>query len=288
MRKFAYEVPQSVREASEILQHWGPDARVLAGGTDLLVQIKEGEWVPPCIVSLHRLDDLSGIQANGNGLWVGARTTMMQIVKSPEMQSYRALLEGAGVVGSIQIRNTATIGGNVCNAAPSADTAPGLIVLGAEAVISGPGERTVPVEAFFTGPGKTVLQAGELLTGLRLPALPPRSGSAYLRHTPRAWMDIAVVGVASYVQLDEEGRCADVRIALGAVAPTPIRAPQAEAILRGEFPKPEAIEAAAQQAAKEARPITDLRGSAEYRRYLVGVLTRRTLQMALERAQANR
>ncbi len=288
MRKFAYEVPRSVQEASEILQHWGPDARLLAGGTDLLVQIKEGDWTPPCLISLHRLDDLATIRADGDGLRIGARATMMQIVKSPEAQPYQALLEGAGVVGSIQIRNVATIGGNICNAAPSADTAPGLIALGAQAVIAGPAERTIPVETFFTGPGTTVLQVGELLTELRLPPLPPRAGSAYLRHTPRAWMDIAVVGVASYIQLDETGRCADVRIALGAVAPTPIRAPQAEAILRGEFPKPEAIAAAAQQAAQEARPITDVRGSAEYRRHLVNVLTRRTLQMALERANASR
>ncbi|NOZ30082.1 MAG: xanthine dehydrogenase family protein subunit M [Chloroflexi bacterium] len=287
MRKFAYEVPQSLQEASQVLRHWGPDARVLAGGTDLLVQIKESGWVPSCLVSLRRLDALKGIRWDEGRLWIGARTTMKELLGSSEARPCTALLEGAGLIGSPQIRSVATIGGNICNAAPSADTAPGLIALGAEAVIADGGQRVVPVEDFFTGPGQTVLQTGELLTGVRIPRPPARSGSAYLRHTPRAWMDIAVVGVASYVQLDEAGRCADVRIALGAVAPTPIRAPQAEAILRGESPTSEAIEAAARQAAQEARPISDVRGSADYRRHLVYVLTRRTLHMALARAQAD-
>ncbi|HEY66424.1 MAG TPA: xanthine dehydrogenase family protein subunit M [Caldilineae bacterium] len=287
MRKFAYEVPQSLSEATQILRHWGPEARALAGGTDLLVQIKEGGWVPACLVSLRRLDELKGIRPGEDGLWIGARTTMAELTAASALRPYAALREGAGIIGSAQIRNVATIGGNLCNAAPSADTAPGLIVLGAEAIIADGGQRTVKVEDLFVGPGQTILQPGELLTGLRIPALPPRSGSAYLRHTPRAWMDIAVVGVASYIQLDEAGRCVDVRIALGAVAPTPIRAPQAEAILRGEVPTDQAIEAAAQQAMKEARPISDVRGSADYRRHLVSVLTRRTLQMALARAQAN-
>ncbi len=287
MRKFAYEVPQSLQEASQVLRHWGPDARVLAGGTDLLVQIKESGWVPSCLVSLRHLDALKGIRWDEGRLWIGARTTMKELLGSSEARPCTALLEGAGLIGSPQIRSVATIGGNICNAAPSADTAPGLIALGAEAVIADGGQRVVPVEDFFTGPGQTVLQTGELLTGVRIPRPPARSGSAYLRHTPRAWMDIAVVGVASYVQLDEAGRCADVRIALGAVAPTPIRAPQAEAILRGESPTSEAIEAAARQAAQEARPISDVRGSADYRRHLVYVLTRRTLHMALARAQAD-
>ncbi len=287
MRKFAYEVPQSLQEASQVLRHWGPDARVLAGGTDLLVQIKESGWVPSCLVSLRRLDALKGIRWGEEGLWIGARTTMKELLDSSEARPCTALLEGAGLIGSPQIRSVATIGGNICNAAPSADTAPGLIALGAEAVIADGEQRVVPVEDFFTGPGRTVLQTGELLTGVRIPRPPARSGSAYLRHTPRAWMDIAVVGVASYVQLDEAGRCADVRIALGAVAPTPIRAPQAEAILQGESPTSEAIEAAARQAAREARPISDVRGSADYRRHLVYVLTRRTLHMALARAQAD-
>src|SRR6185437_11106995 len=188
--------------------------------------------------------------------------------------------DGAGLIGSIQIRNLATVGGNLCNAAPSADVSPPLIAAGARAEIIGPdGTRSVPMDEFFLGPRRTVLGPTELLLGVWVPEPAARSGGHYLRHTPRKEMDIAVVGVGSTITLDGE-RCADARIALGAVAPTPVRARGAEEALRGQVVSPDLIEEAARLAAEDARPISDVRGSAEFRRHLVAVLTRRTLTAA--------
>jgi len=191
------------------------------------------------------------------------------------------------VVGSRQTANMATVGGNLCNAAPSADTAPPLLVLGAKARILGPrGERLLPLEEFFLGPGRTVLEHGEVLVEVLLPPPLPRSASAYRRHTPRQCMDIAVVGVAAFLALDEAGeKIAEARIALGAVAPTPIRAHRAEALLVGRPASPEVLGEAALMAREEASPISDVRGSAQFRRYLVGVMTEAVLEEALSRAR---
>jgi carbon-monoxide dehydrogenase medium subunit len=200
--------------------------------------------------------------------------------------AYASLADSAALVGSVQIRNLATLGGNMCNAAPSADMAPPLLALGAEAVIAGPkGERRVSVEKFFTGVRTTVLGADELLVEFVAPAPGPRSGGSYLRHTPRRELDIAVVGVASQISLSD-GVCGKVRIALAAVAPTPVRATAAEQALEGQPLTPELIERAANLAVEAAKPISDQRGSADFRRHLVRVLTRRTLAIALERARA--
>jgi carbon-monoxide dehydrogenase medium subunit len=198
---------------------------------------------------------------------------------------YLALAESAALVGSIQVRNLASVGGNLCNAAPSADMTPPLLALYAEAVIVGPrGERRVPLSAFFLGPRRTVLAPDELLIELEIPAPGPRSGGSYLRHTPRRELDIAVVGVASQLTLSN-GVCAKARIALAAVAPVPLRATDAEQALEGQPVTSERIERAAELAVGAARPISDQRGSADFRRHLVGVLTRRTLGRAFDRAR---
>lgn len=288
VRSFAYYAPQSVQEAIAVMQREGADGKILAGGTDLLVQLKERGLHPKYVLSLSQIAELKQIRVEEGTVRIGALVRCADACAHPVIRErYPVLVEGASIIGSFQIQNLATIAGNLCNAAPSADSAPPLMVLGARLRIAGPaGERVIPVEEFFVGPGRTVLQPGELVTEIILPPVPPHSGGHYLRHTPRAEMDIAVVGVGSFVVL-EGTRVQDVRIALGAVAPTPIRARRAEEVLRGREPSAELIEQAGQIAAEEARPISDQRGSAEFRRHLVRVLTRRTLTRAIERAQAS-
>jgi carbon-monoxide dehydrogenase medium subunit len=201
--------------------------------------------------------------------------------------SFAALAESAAVVGSFQIRNLATLGGNLANAAPSADMAPPLLALDAELLIAGPrGERRVPVADFFLGVRRTQLEPDELLVEVVIPAPGPSSGGTYVRHTPRRELDIAVVGVASQLTV-RDGRCVKARVALAAVAPVPLRATAAEARLVGEAVSPALIEEAAELAVAAARPISDQRGTAEFRQHLVRVLTRRTLTTALERANGH-
>jgi carbon-monoxide dehydrogenase medium subunit len=289
MRRFEYFAPQSLAEAIALFGEKGKGGRALAGATDLVPQMKEGTEkipMPSYVVSLRRLPELRGIEfSEGNGLRIGAAVTMAELAESPIVRErYRALADGAGVVGSVQTMNMATVGGNVCNAAPSADTAPALLAYEAAAVIAGPdGERELPLSEFWRGPNATALQPGELLRELRLPAPPASTGGVYVRQTPRKQMDIAVVGVAVLLTLEGD-RIRRARLALGAVAPTVIRARQAEAALEGQ-PAGQALFAkAAEAAAAEARPISDQRGSAEFRRHLVRVTTERCLQEAARRA----
>ncbi|MFQ6015150.1 MAG: FAD binding domain-containing protein [Anaerolineae bacterium] len=289
MKKFDYFAPGSVKEAVTLLRERGPEGKVLAGGTDLIVQIRENMKgiAPSYLVSLKNLAELRGLEYDvDKGLKIGALTTLRTLIESPVVQEqYPILAQAADVIGSVQIQNVATVGGNLCNAAPSADMAPPLITLGAEVTIVGPdGERTLLLEDFFTGPGQTVLAPDQILTEIHVPPPLAHSGGAYMRHTTRQRMDIAVVGVGSFVILDEAGACQDLRIALGAVAPTPIRAKKTEAVLRGQTPEDNLIEEAARVASEECRPISDVRGSAEFRRHLVGVLTKRTLGAALAAA----
>jgi len=281
MKRFEYLAPTSLKEALQILSD-RPEAIPLAGGTDLLVRVKEGSRSVETLLSLKRVPELRQYTHNGT-LILGSTVTVGRIAADPRIQqAYTALALGAGLIGSAQIRNVATVGGNLCNAAPSADTAPPLLVLGAQAVIAGAqGERTVPLEEFFEGPGRTALQAGELLTAITLPQPAQRSGSFYLRHTPRARMDLAVVGVAAAVTVEADGSIVDARLALGAAAPVPLRARQAEALLAGQVLTDELWREVGATAAREAEPIDDQRASAEYRRYLVDVLTRRALRGAL-------
>lgn len=288
MRRFEIALPSSVDDCLQILTGRGPEAKLVAGGTDLLPQLKNGLLKPGWVVDLSGVSRLRTLEVDeGKGLRIGAAVTARELELHPGVRAgYLALAESGALVGSVQIRNLATVGGNLCNAAPSADMIPPLLALDAEAVIAGPkGERRVPLASFFLGVHRTVLGSDELLLEIAVPAPGPRSGGNYLRHTPRRELDIAVVGVASQLTLSN-GVCAKARIALAAVAPVPLRAPAAEQALEGQPVTPPLIERAAQLAVETARPISDQRGSIEFRRHLVRVLTRRTLTTALERARA--
>jgi CO/xanthine dehydrogenase FAD-binding subunit len=291
--------PTSLEEASRLIAEKGPGGRFLAGGTDLVIAIKEKGWVPKYIVDLKKIPGLSGIRENPDGsVIVGALTTMRDVEISPVVnRKYPFLAQSAAEVGSIQIRNRATIGGNMANATPSADVAPSLIALNAAATILGSrGVRTVPLEAFFRGPGQTVMDAEEILTEIAIPnplanGFNGRTGERrfvgeYIKFSPRDMMDLAYVGVAvAYTLLEDENRCQAVRLVLGAVAPTPIRARKAEAILEGQMLSEELAAKAGEEAAQEAKPISDIRSSADYRRAMVGAMTKRAiLNAAVPRA----
>ena len=288
MRRFDLALPTSVDDCLKALAGHGPDVKLVAGGTDLLPQLKNSLLKPALVVDLSGVKELRALERDAaGGLRIGAAVTARELEQDARVRKeYPAIAESAALVGSIQIRNLATVGGNLCNAAPSADMAPPLIALEAEAVIAGPkGRRRVPLASFFQGVRRTVLGPDELLLELIVPTPAPRSGGNYLRHTPRRELDIAVVGVASQLTL-ADGVCAKARIALASVAPTPVRATEAEHALEGQPLTAERIEAAATLAVSAASPISDQRGSAEYRRHLVRVLTRRTLITARERAGA--
>jgi CO/xanthine dehydrogenase FAD-binding subunit len=288
VRRFELVLPESVDDCLKLLAQRGPEAKVLAGGTDLLPQLKNGLLKPPCVIDLSGVAALRVLgAANGQGLRVGSAVTARTLEQDRAVRArYPAIAESGALVGSVQVRNLATVGGNLCNAAPSADMAPPFIALDAEAVIVGPrGQRRVPLTSFFTGVRRTMLEPGELLLELAVPDPGPHSGGTYVRHTPRRELDIAVVGVASQLTL-ANGVCTKARIALAAVAPVPLRAKAAEQWLEGQRPTPERIARAAELAVDVARPISDQRGSADYRRHLVKVLTRRTLTTALARASA--
>jgi carbon-monoxide dehydrogenase medium subunit len=273
--------PTSLREASEILKKNGPGGHFLAGGTDLVIAIKEKGLVPRYVVDLKRIPFLSGIRENPDGsITIGALTTMRAVETSPLIQKkFPFLAQSAAEVGSIQIRNRATIGGNMANATPSADVAPPLLVLEAKARISGlNGEKAVPLEEFFVGPGKTIMQPDEILTDLTIPSTPSSLRGDYIKFSPREMMDLAYVGVAVALVLNGKGkRCETARIALGAVSPTPMRARKAEALLEQQMLTEELAEGAGQEAARECKPISDVRSSAEYRRAMVKAMTKRAL-----------
>ena len=287
MRRFELALPRSVEEALRVLSERGSDAKLLAGGTDLLPQMKNGVLKPACVIDLSGVASVRTLKSDARGLRIGAAVAARTLERDATTRAtYTSLAESGALVGSVQVRNLATLGGNLCNAAPSADMAPPLLALDAEAVIVGPkGERRVPFTDFFTGVRGTVLAPDEILLEIVVPAPGPRSGGNYLRHTPRRELDIAVVGVASQLTLSN-GVCSKARIALAAVAPVPLRARAAEQALEGKPVTAEAIERAAELAVGVAKPISDQRGSADYRRHLVRVLTRRTLRTALARAGA--
>ena len=285
MRRFELALPDTLAACQQALAD-GPDVRLVAGGTDLLPQMKNGLVKARRVVDLSQLPELKVIERlSDGGLRVGACVSARMLeLAQPVREGFTSLAESASVVGSLQIRHLATLGGNLANAAPSADMAPPLLALDAEFLIAGPrGQRRVPATDFFQGVRLTQLAADEVLVEIIIPAPGPGSGGTYVRHTPRRELDIAVVGVASQLTI-AEGKCVKARIALAAVAPVPLRARQAEARLEGEAVTPALVEEAAQLAVEASRPISDQRGSAEFRRHLVRVLTRRTLTTALERA----
>ena len=273
--------PTTLKEASRLVKENGPGGRFLAGGTDLVIAMKEKGLVPKYIVDLKRVPGLTGIRENRDGsISLGALTTMYEIETAPLIKKkYPFLAQSAAEVGSIQIRNRATVGGNMANATPSADVAPALIALNATAKIANAdAERTIPLEKFFTGPGQTVMTADEILTEVTIPETDRDLVGEYIKFSPREMMDLAYVGVAVVYNLRKQDRkCDGARIVLGAVAPTPMRAKRAEAALEGQRLTEALADAVAQIAAEEAKPISDVRSSAEYRRAMVGAMTKRAL-----------
>jgi carbon-monoxide dehydrogenase medium subunit len=290
LKDFDYAAPASIAEATKLLAQSNGKARILAGGTDIIVQLREGLREADLVVDIKKIPELTELSFSAaKGLRLGASVPCYRIYDNAEVtKAYPALVDAARIVGGWQIQSRASVGGNLCNSSPAADTIPALIALGAVAVIAGQnGQREVPVESFCTAPGRNVLQPGELLVSLQFPPTQSRGSSAYERFIPRNEMDIAVVGAASNVQFSSDGKTIEkARIALAAVAPTPKFAAEASQWLAGK-PATEATFAEAGEIAKKiASPITDMRGTAEYRVHLVGVLVKRTLTRAAERARA--
>ena len=285
MPSFDYESPTTLADAVKLMSSAGT-VRAFAGGTDLIDQLKANRRNADLVVDLKRIPELQRLEVDSEGLHIGAARCCSDVHHDGTVNRlYRGLADSTGLVGSVQIQNRAAVGGNVCNAAPSGDTTPNLLAHEAIAVIAGPsGTRNVELTDFFVGPGQTVLEPGEILQELILPTPPENSASAYLRFIPRNEMDIAVAGVGSFIHVDPATKVVQKsRIALASVAPTPVRARGAEAVLEGKQITADLIEEAATAAVESATPITDVRGSAEYRRELVKTLTRRTLNICLDR-----
>ncbi len=309
MKKFDYFKPKTFEEALILLAQYGEKAKLIAGGTDVIVMIKQKAMAPDVLISLQGIPGLDQIQYNGS-LTIGPMVTHRAIEKSEVIKkNFSALADAVDDLGSIQIRNVATIGGNICTAAPSADTATPLLVLGTQVQIkSTKEERTLPIEEFFKGPGETVLKTGEMVRRLLIPKVLPNTGSAYYKLQRRLALDLPILGVSVLLSLDknkvtcsdmlctaspistilhkmeeDEIVCKDARIALGVAAPTPMRALKAEALLRGKKLSDELLEEAANTASQEAQPRDTLRGEAWYRKDMVRVLVKRMAMKSIER-----
>ena len=292
MKDFDYAAATTVDEAVSLLAATGAKAKILAGGTDILVQLREGLREADLVVDIKKVPELTRLEFDRQGgLRLGAAVPCYRIYNDPEVSvAYAALADSARIIGGWQIQSRASIGGNLCNSSPAGDSIPSLIAYDAVCQIAGPqGMRTMPVAEFCTGPGRNALARGEFLVSLALPPPSKHSGAHYLRFIPRNEMDIAVVGAGAWVQLDASGKKIEsARIALGAVGPTPRFAAEASQWLAGKPVNDETLRQAGELAQKVATPISDMRGTAEYRLHLVGVLTRRALAKAIERAQTNR
>jgi CO/xanthine dehydrogenase FAD-binding subunit len=290
MRAIQYAAPRSVEDAISLLQDIGPKARILAGGTDLIVQVGANARDVEVIVDAKHIPELMELAFDPDqGLTLGAAVPCCRIYEDPVLcRRYPGLVDAASIIGGTAIQGRASVGGNLCNSGPAADSTPILIAYRATARIAGSGgAREVPVENFCTAPGRNVLKPGEMLVSLHLPLPLPHTGARYLRFIPRNEMDIAVVGVGACLTLAESGgTISSARIALAAVAPTPLFVPEAGDSLIGKAPTEEAFMSAAAIAQAAARPISDMRGTAEHRKHLTGVLTRRALRSALERITA--
>jgi len=284
-----FATPKTIDEAVKLMASKGDRARMMAGGTDIIVQLRAGRRSLDLVVDAKGIPELNELSYSAqNGLTVGAAVPCYKIYQHEEIASaYPGLIDCASLIGGIQIQGRASIGGNLCNAAPSGDTIPALIALGGVAHIVGPnGNRDVPAEDFCTGPGQSVLQDGEILVSITMPAPQAHSGVSYLRFIPRNEMDIAVAGVGTSVVLDESGQnFVSARISLASVAPTPVFAKDAGDSLAGKPVSEATIQEASEKAMADAKPITDMRGTIRQRIHLVGVLTRRTLNIAVERAR---
>ena len=283
-----FAAPRTLEEATALLAEHGSAARVVAGATDLMVQVRITGTYPEHYVDIKHIPEVNVIDLQDDYLQLGAAVSCAALADRDDVRAaFPGLVEAAELIGSTQIQSRATLGGNLCNASPAADTVPSLMALDAEAVIAGPqGTRTVKVTDVPTGPGATSLAAGEIVAALRIPVPPAGSADAYLRFIPRTEMDIAVVGVGVSVTLDAAGTCTAARVALGAVAPTSFIAEEAGAALVGTDLGDDALAEAGRRASAAARPISDRRGTAEFRHDITEVLTRRTAAAARDRARA--
>jgi CO/xanthine dehydrogenase FAD-binding subunit len=288
MPTLRYEAPESVEEAVRLMSA-DPQAKVLAGGTDLLIQFRAGIAEPTAFIDVKRIPGLIGIAIDEKGLRLGAATPAAEICEHAELtRLWPGLAEAVHLIGSTQIQGRGTVGGNLCNASPAADSVCALIVNQATCVIAGPaGERTVPAGEFCTSPGRTVLGRGELLVAVRVPRPVPHTSDAYLRLIPRTEMDIAVVGAGVSVTLGANGVCTAARVAIGAVAPTARLVPDAARALIGSTIGEEALRKAGEAASSAAEPINDKRGTVAYRQTVAGVLVRRAAAIAADRARKN-
>jgi CO/xanthine dehydrogenase FAD-binding subunit len=287
LHEIHYEAPSTLQQALSILGAHGEKARPFVGGTDLIIQLRQGVRRTETLVDVKQIRELGELSFDAKaGLKLGAAVRCIDVFENADVRRhYPGLAEAAHLIGSLQIQNRASVGGNLCNGSPAADTTPALIALGARARVAGAkGEREVAVEKFCVAPGRTVLEPGELLVQILIPVPAPHSSDAYLRFIPRNEMDIAVVGVGSSVTLDGD-KVKAARIALGAVGPTPILATKAAESLVGKKLDEAALEAAGRLASQASSPIDDMRGTAEFRRHVTGVLTIRTLKIAAERAR---
>lgn len=281
-----FSSPQSVEDAVALLAA-DPDARILAGGTDLLVRLRSGDITPSAVIDVKRIPEMCAITREDGGWRIGAAVSSAEMNENTALVAdWPGVMEASDLIGSTQVQGRCTMVGNLCNAGPAADSVPAMVAAGAIARIAGPsGTRDVPVEDIPTGPGKTSLAQGELVTSVFLPARPARSGSAYLRFIPRTEMDIAVVGTGIALGFGEDGLIASARVALGAVGPKVIVADDAANALIGTDGGEAALKALSAAASAAATPISDKRGTAEFRKDITGVLAARTARIALKRAK---
>ncbi len=285
-----YAAPSTVEEAIRILAEASGTAKVLSGGTDLLVQLRSGRSKPDLIVDIKKIPGMSGIRERDGAFVIGAATPGAVIGECDALKhAWPGVVEAANLIGSTQVQGRASLAGNLCNASPAADSVPALIAAHATCVVAGAiGRREVPVEKIPTGPGRTSLRRDEFIIEFHLPKRPPRSADAYLRFIPRTEMDIAVVGVGVSITLDPGGVCTDARVVLGAVAPTAILVPEAAAALIGHKCDEMALAALDQAAQRACKPIDDKRGTIEYRTKVAGVMARRVAAIAFQRAGERR
>ena len=287
MSQLDYIAPTSADEAVKALA--GGGAKALSGGTDLLVQVRAGRAKPDLIVDLKRIPGAVGIRQEGGAFIIGGATSGAEIGEHAALKrTWPGVVEAANLIGSTQVQGRASLAGNLCNASPAADSVPAMIAARATCVVVGPaGRREVPVEAIATAPGQTSLALGEFVLEIKLPARPPRSSDAYLRSIPRTEMDIAVVGAGVNLTLDSNGLCIGAHVSLGAVAPTALLVPEAAAALLGSRLDEAALQRLDEAARAACRPISDKRGTVDYRIKIAGVLARRAAQIAYSRAEKN-
>jgi CO/xanthine dehydrogenase FAD-binding subunit len=284
MKKFDYHQPQGLSEALHLMEEMGERARYIAGGTDLIVRIKQKAIQPDALISLRGIEILRGFEVSGE-VSLGSMVLFRDIERSEELRrACPALVEAVTVLANPQVRNVATPGGNISNAAPSADCAPPFLVMGATLTVEGPGgKREIPIEDFFAGPGQTDMDHTEILTRIRFSGTKKGAGTAFIK-VGRTSQDIAIANAAALVVMERK-RCRKCRIAAGAVAPVPLRLKKVEVLLEGNEVDAELLDEAARLTAKEVQPITDVRSTEEYRRHISGVLVKKAIQQAVERAQ---